>query len=215
MKILTAPTRWQSFNTKAPFQPHLKKENWLWAQKLFVLHSFKQALILKQNPNYFSISWSWCWRWCITNRAYTLKNVSRYRYDTFRKKVSRYKIHLQMYLDTRYFWIFILFFKKIKSILTLKMTKKLNTNKWKQISIDSWKTIRLPWFVNTQIIKSFPRHSSRKCMQCKVKKVSYRRCISIDTFPIQIHCSQIQWKDTKMYLNAYLADTRYDTPILW
>ena len=31
-----------------------------------------------------------------------LKNVSRYRYDTFRKKVSRYKIHLQMYLDTRY-----------------------------------------------------------------------------------------------------------------
>ena len=34
-------------------------------------------------------------------------------------------------------------------------------------------------------------------MQRKVKKVSYRWCISIDTFPIQIHCSQIQWKDTK------------------
>ena len=77
------------------------------------------------------------------------------------------------------------------------MAGKLNTNKWKQISIDSWKTIRLPWFVNSQIIKSFPLHSSRKCMQYKVKKVSYRRCISIDTFPIQIHCSQIQWKDTK------------------
>ena len=34
-------------------------------------------------------------------------------------------------------------------------------------------------------------------MQCKVKKVWYRRCISIDTLPIQIHCSQIQRKDTK------------------
>ena len=34
-------------------------------------------------------------------------------------------------------------------------------------------------------------------MQRKVKKVSYRRCISIDTFPIQIHCSQIKSKDTK------------------
>ena len=33
----------------------------------------------------------------------TFKNVSRYRYNTFCQKVSRYKILLQMYLDTRYF----------------------------------------------------------------------------------------------------------------
>ena len=33
----------------------------------------------------------------------TFKNVPRYRYDTFCKKVPRYKILLQMYLDTRYF----------------------------------------------------------------------------------------------------------------
>ena len=157
-----------------------------------------------------------------------------------------------MYLDTRYFWRFILFFKRIKSILIpqkgLKNWTQTNENKFllilgKQPDYHDF---------DTQIIKSFPIHSSGKCMQCKVKKVSYLRCISIILFHspcvsgfrwhpidgamvrftkkvggslgeeyyiiltnaicctfkqlaamplstkrIQVHCSQIQWKDTK------------------
>ena len=129
----------------------------------------------------------------------TFKNVSRYRYNTFRKKVSRYKILLQMYLDTRYKILLNILHYSLKGSnpsWSQKMTEKLNTNKWKQISIDSWKTTRF----NPQIIKSFPLHSSRKCMQCKVKKsivsaMHFYRYFS--TYFLQIHCSQIQWKDTK------------------
>ena len=94
------------------------------------------------------------------------------------------------------------------------MTEKLNTNKWKQISIDSWKTIRLPWFVNTQIIKSFPLHSSRKCMQRKVKKYHIGDTFLSILFWYRYIVPRYSEKIQKMYLDAYLADTRYDTPIL-
>ena len=82
---------------------------------------------------------------------HTLKNVSRYRYDTFRKKVSRYKIHLQMYLDTRYFWIFILFFKKIKSILILKNDWKIEH---KQMETNFY------WFLENNQIIMICKHSN-------------------------------------------------------
>ena len=75
----------------------------------------------------------------------------------------------------------------------------------------------LPWFVNNQMIKSFLLHSSRKCMQYKVKKVSYRQCISNNAFPIQIHCSQIQWKDTKN-VSRYVSgrcSIRYSHTLIW
>ena len=90
-----------------------KKRNWYLTQDFFL-----PPWTLFLSPLYCS---------CLLSRVLqdTFKNVSRYRYDTFRKKVSRYKILLQMYLDTRYFWIFILFLKKIKSILILKEDWKI------------------------------------------------------------------------------------------
>ena len=60
-------------------------------------------------------------------------------------------------------------------------------------------------------------HSFEKCVQCKVKKSIYQQCISIDTFPIQIHCSQIQWKDTKN-VSRYVCgrySIRYSHTLLW